>query len=313
MNRYQRTIKNPIKLSGKGLHTGRFTQICLMPAPASTGIVFFRSDLDRTRPIPALWNNVSSTDLCTTIGQGDYTISTIEHLMAALKGFEIDNLHIELNGPEVPILDGSSLDFVEELKQVGFTDFSVQRKILLCNKFFEFSSNGRYFSVSPSDQSSFSCTIDFPNSVIGKQSISYKSSPHSFQQLCNARTFCHLDEVNALKRMGLAQGGSLDNAIVISSEGVLNEGGLRCEDEFVRHKLLDAIGDLALLGAEVVGHIEFYKPGHGFQAEVMHAIMANKDEYFSMVEPFSPCDTSRIQSSTLQSSFAFSLAKTFSR
>ena len=281
MERSQATVARKITFCGKALHTGRITTLEINPAMADTGIVFKRTDSPNTSPIKASYNNISTTVLSTSIGEGRSSISTIEHLMAAFIGLEIDNAFVTLDGPEVPILDGSSQGFVDGLMEVRKVQQNFAGKIMKVSKPFEYRAGDQFISVEPFEGSYFECAIDFPWKVIGKQSIEYNHNLDSFLEIADARTFCHADDVEVMKTKGLALGGSLDNAVVVSEQGVLNGGGLRSGNEFVKHKLLDMIGDLGLLGGPIQGLVKAYKPGHRLHKEFMLAAMEN--EVFSEV------------------------------
>jgi UDP-3-O-[3-hydroxymyristoyl] N-acetylglucosamine deacetylase len=285
MFRSQKTINQKIVLTGKGLHTGRVVRMEIIPAEVNTGIVFQRTDHPHAAQVSALAQNISSTDLCTTIGSSFSAVGTIEHLMAAFAGLGIDNVVVKLNAPEVPIMDGSSQPFVTEFLRVGLRDQKVGKKFYAVKEAFEVKLGDKYILVEPAKHTTFQCSIDFSGSFIGKQTAEFIFTPEEFIKLCQARTFCHVNEVNALRAAGLALGGSLENAVVVTDSGVLNEEGLRTEDEFVRHKILDCIGDLALLGAPLIGKITIHKSGHSLHAKFMNELLLQKDKYLTVVEP----------------------------
>ncbi len=282
----QKTIKNSILLKGRGLHSGKSASISIYPEQAGHGITFQRSDIKNAPKILASFDHIQSTDLATTIGHHpDHSISTIEHLMAALFGLGIDSVSIKVDGPEVPILDGSSQPFVEKILEAGIESFASYRKAWIVRKPFLFRMDDKYVKINPGPISVLRTTIDFQSSLIGKQFFEMELNSQNFIKISSARTFCYLRDVERMKKMGLALGGSLENAVVISDEGILNPEGLRSSQEFIHHKTLDAIGDLSLLGAPLIGTIELYKPGHTLHYEFMKFLMKNKSEYLSSIEP----------------------------
>jgi len=281
----QQTLSSKVVFTGKGLHSGRVVRLEVLPAPAHSGIVFRRVDTEQPVSILAHIDNVSSTQLSTTIGQGAHQIGTIEHLMAAFYGMGIDNAIVNVDAPELPILDGSSRMFVNEFLRVGLRRYPVQKRLLIVKKRFEYRDGDKVIKIEPAKSLRFRCAIDFSGSVIGQQSIDFAYSPDSFLTVADARTFCHLREVNAMRQAGLALGGSLENAVVVGDEGVINEEGLRGDNEFVRHKLLDCIGDLALLGAPLVGLVSVTKPGHALHVSFMRELEKVKHQHLTIVEP----------------------------
>lgn len=284
MDYYQKTVANKILFSGKGLHSGRIVHLEIFPAAANTGIVFQRTDSNSASPVLASALNISSTELSTTIGMGSSSVSTIEHLMAAFSGLGIDNAFVKLNAPEVPIMDGSSLPFITKIQEVGYRIQAAHKKFMLVKQPLEIRSGDQYIKVTPSIKQSIKCSIEFNDRVIGTQSISYESHSEDFTRIANARTFCNLKDVKLMQEHGLALGGSLNNAVVVTDTGVLNRDGLRSENEFVKHKLLDLIGDLYLLGGELVGEIEVHKPGHTLHACLTRKLWQDREEYLSVVE-----------------------------
>lgn len=283
MDRLQGTIKRAVRFVGTGLHSGRQVTLEILPALPGTGIVFQRTDVAGCPPIAAHFNNIVSTDLCTTLGRGGVTVGTIEHLMAALVGLGVDNAAIRLDAAEVPILDGSAAPFVDKLLAAGITKLPGARRHLVVHSAFEVRQGDKLMRVEPADQLEFACVIDFPSRAIGRQELSVPFSASSFMDLCESRTFCHVREVDALRAAGLALGGSLDNAIVVTDTEVMNSEGLRCHDEFVRHKVLDCLGDLALLGASLIGKVTLVKNGHALHARFMRELMSRQDELLTEV------------------------------
>lgn len=255
----------------------------VLPASAGTGIVFHRTDSQLSEPVLAHAYNISSTALSTTIGHGVSAVSTIEHIMAALAGLEVSNAIIQLDGPEVPIMDGSSAPFVRKILAAGIKELSAIQKVYRVKRPFELRQGDQFIRIEPSASPSIRCTIDFPFKVIGKQTLEYSPSAKDFLKISDARTFCHMRDVSSMKEKGLALGGSLENALVISDEGLVNDGGLRSKHEFVEHKLLDLIGDLALLGAPLQGDILVNKPGHSLHAKFTKALLDRESFYLEVL------------------------------
>lgn len=272
MSRFQGTVTKVIKFAGVGLHSGKLVNLEISPAASDTGIVFQRSD-HRTAPfVLAHPDSISATTLCTTIGKAPYQIATIEHLMAALYGLGIDNALVRVDAAEIPILDGSAAPFVDRLSEAGVQVQHVKRQTLCLDRMIQVGGSDQYVRYTPSKDDKggleIDCVIDFQNSrAIGKQRFQCHFSRETFMGLYDARTFCHINTVTEMHKRGLALGGSLDNAVVVDEERVLNVEGLRYHDEFVRHKLLDFIGDVSLLGCDLVGRIELYRAGHGLHAQ----------------------------------------------
>jgi len=276
----QRTLKTAINCSGVALHSGAKVSMTLQPADADSGIVFKRTDIaGKGALIPATWDRVTDTRMCTTLGNDDgVTIGTVEHLMAALAGCGIDNALIELNGPEVPIMDGSSQPFVFLIECAGVVEQDASRRVIRVLK--TVSVNGGEARLSPGSHLSLDFEIDFGDDLVSRQSLSIGLINGSFpKDLARARTFGFLRDVEALRAAGLAKGGSLDNAVVVSGDGVMNEGGLRYEDEFVRHKVLDAIGDLYLAGAAIIGNFQGVRSGHATNNALLRALFADPDAW----------------------------------
>ena len=274
----QRTLKKAVSFSGIGLHTGNEINVTLRPADANNGIIFHRSEGERTISIEARADNVIDTRLATVLGKGDLTVSTVEHLMAALYSFGIDNLHIDIDGPEVPIMDGSADEFVRMINEAGLSNLSQSRKYLAIRKPISVIDGEKRISIIPSRFFRVTSDIAFDHPSIALQNRSIKLSSEVFaRDIARARTFGFLKEVEYLKANGLARGGSYDNAVVIGDEGVLNPGGLRYSDEFVRHKILDTIGDFSLTGYPILGHIRTYKAGHDINHKTVQKILASPD------------------------------------
>jgi UDP-3-O-[3-hydroxymyristoyl] N-acetylglucosamine deacetylase len=260
----QRTLKTPIRCAGIGLHSGARVEMVLKPADADTGVVFRRKDGNRVVDIPASWRNVVDTRMCTRIGLPDGpSVGTIEHLMAALAGSGVDNALIEIDGPEVPIMDGSSAPFMFLIECAGTVEQSAARRGLEVLKEIEIGGPERFVRIGPAAATTISFDIDFDSPVIRRQQAEVRLVNGSFKsEISRARTFGFLHEIDQLRAAGLARGGSLDNAVVVSADGVMNEGGLRYDDEFVRHKMLDAVGDLYLAGGPLLGRFHGHRSGH---------------------------------------------------
>ncbi len=283
----QRTLNSPIVASGVALHSGRQRTVKILPAPPNTGIVFVRTDLNPHIEIAARTKNVVCTRLATTIGQNGVTVSTIEHLVAALSAMGVDNARVEINGPEVPILDGSAEPYVSLIANSGGTVAQHRpRRFLVVKKAVQVSSEDGKSSARLEPASSFQlrCTIDFDHPLISNQSIEVNLSDTNFmKEIARARTFGFAKDVEAMHTAGLAKGGSLDNAVVIDDFSIRNPEGLRFPDEFVRHKVLDAVGDLALLGAQVIGRYVGYRSGHTLNSKLATALLS-KPRAYEMVE-----------------------------
>ena len=281
---FQQTLGNKAKFSGIGLHTGKLITLTLRPAEAGTGIVFHRVDLAPAVSIEARAANVVSTRLSTTIGRGDASVSTIEHLMAALYGCGIDNAHVDINGPEVPIMDGSAAPFVAGIVKAGSKGCGKARKYLVVKKPVTVVEGDKKISIIPSRHYKISFDMQFAHPAVRNQSRSMLFTQAVFaEEYAAARTFGFLAEVETLKAHGLALGGSLENAVVIGDDGVLNEEGLRFPDEFVRHKILDSVGDLALAGHRLIGHVKSAKSGHDLNHKLVTELLKRPD-CFALVE-----------------------------
>ncbi|HJM51770.1 MAG TPA: UDP-3-O-acyl-N-acetylglucosamine deacetylase [Alphaproteobacteria bacterium] len=278
----QQTLRNPISCTGIGLHSGVRVAMTLRPAEAGSGIVFRR--LDRPAPVAdvaARWDGVSDTTLGTTIGNDEGTsVATVEHLMAALYGCGVDNAIVELDGGEVPIMDGSAAPFVFLIECAGLIEQIPERSSICVLKTVEVEDDDRYACLSPYDGFMLEVEIDFDNPLIAHQSWQFDAALGTFKdQLCRARTFGFLDDVEALRARGLARGGSLENAIVVGSEGVINQDGLRYGNEFVRHKALDAVGDLYLAGAPLLGRYHSQRGGHSLNNRLLAALFADAEAW----------------------------------
>ncbi len=280
----QRTIAEKVSCTGLGLHSGLPLQLTLRPARANSGIVFVRRDCDSPVEIPAHSSAVSSTSHATTLAsEGDRSIRvmTVEHLLAALYALGIDNLCIEVDGPEVPVMDGSASSFVHLIRCAGFFVQHEPRALLMIRRKVEVVDGDRRISIEPARAFCISYAVDFDHPAIGRQELTLpRLDAESFErELSRARTFGFLHEVSALLRAGLARGGSLENTVVLDDEGVLNTSGLRWPDEFVRHKMLDLLGDLSLLGLPIRGHVVVEKGGHALHQMLVRKILRCTDSW----------------------------------
>lgn len=274
----QHTLKSEIGCSGTGLHSGETVSIVLHPAPVDTGIVFRRTDLDGPdSEISALVENVVDATLCTTLGnEQGVTVATVEHLLAALAGCHIDNVIVDVDGPELPIMDGSAAPFVFLIECAGIVTQDKPRRLIEVLKRVDVSIDGREASLSPGSGFSVGFEIDFDSDAIGRQDLNVQLVNGTFKgEISRARTFGFAEEVDQLRRMGLARGGSLENAVVVSGDQILNDEGLRYENEFVRHKILDCVGDLYLAGAQISGHFQGYRSGHAMNHAIVRALLAD--------------------------------------
>lgn len=278
----QRTLKNAIRATGVGLHTGKKVVLTLKPAPVDTGIVFRRTDLDPVVEIEARAENVGDTLLSTTLVKGDVRIATVEHLLSAMAGLGIDNAIVELSAQEVPIMDGSAGPFVFLIQSAGIQEQSAAKKFLRIKKPITVEEGDKVASFLPFNGFKVSFTIDFDHPVFQGRNLTSSvdfSSTSFVKEVSRARTFGFMHEIEYLRSKGLVQGGSVDNAIVIDQYRILNEGGLRYEDEFVKHKILDAIGDLYLLGTSVIGEFRAFKSGHSLNNKSLRHLMTQKDAW----------------------------------
>ena len=277
----QKTISKSITITGIGLHTGNNVSMTLNPAPPNTGFVFRVKKDKSTVFIKAIYSNVHSTELCTLLSDGNgNNISTVEHILSALHGLEIDNVYIDLDSNEVPVCDGSSIIFINSLKKNGFKSQDNFKKFIKIKKVIEVKDNEKIARVSPFDQTMITCNVEYPHKCIGKQSISLTLTPDLYEtQISSARTFGFIRDVDKLKEKGLILGGSLDNAIVLDEEKVLNKDGLRFTDEFVRHKVLDFIGDISLAGYKIIGSFYTSHSGHELNLKLLKEIFSSNDNW----------------------------------
>jgi UDP-3-O-[3-hydroxymyristoyl] N-acetylglucosamine deacetylase len=272
----QRTIAEKVSCTGVGLHSGAPVQLTLQPARAGTGVVFVRTDLATPVEIPARPEFVTDTRLATTLGRGDATVGTIEHLMSALRGLGVDNVRVELDGPEVPVMDGSAASFVFLIRVAGLFEQRAVSPALRLRRPVEVRDGDRWARLEPGRGGlRVSYEVDFDHPAIGRQTVSdLDVTPESFEaEICRARTFGFLRDVQALWKVGLGQGGSLDNAVLLDDRAVMNREGLRWPDEFVRHKVLDLIGDLSILGVGLEGHVRVHKGGHALHQALVAEVL----------------------------------------
>ena len=286
---FQRTLKQPVSFVGLGLHSGIKSRITLKPSNDATGIFFRRKDVPAHQAlIAARWYKVTDTTLSTGLSNRyGISVSTVEHLMAALRLCGIDNLEIEVDGPEIPIMDGSARPFVDTLTSIGTRPINEPRKAIWIHKTIEVRDGECYALLLPDTQPRVTVSIDFKEPVIGAQTLSVNIDDQSLhQRVAPARTFGFMDQIEDLRSKGLALGGSLNNAILVDNHRIVNPDGLRFEDEFVRHKVLDAIGDLSLIGMPVIGHYHAFKSGHLLNKLLINKLLADKSawSYIAMDE-----------------------------
>lgn len=278
----QRTPKKVIQATGIGVHSGDTVLLTLRPAPINTGIIFRRTDLSPVVEIPASYEYVSDTMLCTSLQHQGAKVATVEHLLSALAGLGIDNAYVDINAPEVPIMDGSAAPFVFLIQSAGIREQSAAKRFIRILKPVRIEDNDKYVQFLPYNGYKISFTIEFDHPVFNEkpQTVNFDFSSTSYvKEVCRARTFGFLSDYEKLRELDLAKGGSLDNAVVVDNYRVLNEDGLRFEDEFVKHKVLDAIGDLYLLGSSLIGAFEGYKSGHELNNKLLRALIAQQDAW----------------------------------
>lgn len=278
----QRTLKNPIRATGIGLHNGEKIYLTLKPAPVNTGIIFVRTDLNPPVEIPAFATNVSETTLSTSLGKAGANIATVEHLMSAMAGLGIDNAYVEVTAAEVPIMDGSASPFVFLLQSAGVVDQNAPKEFIRILKPISVTHEDKHAAFAPFDgfKVGFEIQFDHPAFDKSKQVAELDFSTTSFlKEVSRARTFGFTKDIEYLREQNLALGGSMDNAIVVDEYKILNEDGLRYDDEFVKHKILDAIGDLYLLGRSLIGAYQGYKSGHALNNQLLRTLLATPDAY----------------------------------
>lgn len=276
----QRTIRQKVQVEGIGLHTGKPASLTFCPAPEDTGIYFIRKDLPGCPALSTRAELVSATTMATTLGGAEFSVATVEHCLSTLSALRIDNLFIELNGPEIPIVDGSAKGFLDAILSVGIVEQEQPRKYAYITQPIYYGTEEKHAYVVPYNGLRITCTIEFPHPSIGRQTFDIDVNEHSFsREIARARTFGFMKDVEALRARGLALGGSLENAIVMDHHEVLNPEGLRFKDEFVRHKVLDALGDLVTLGMPLMGHLVLYKAGHDIMNRLVRRILESPDSY----------------------------------
>ena len=278
----QTTLKTAISCNGIGLHSGEKASMTLRPAAPDTGILFERTDLSNgARLFPARYDYVADTFLCTTLKNASgATLATVEHVMAALSGCGVDNVLVEVSGPELPIMDGSAEAFVFLIECAGIVECAAPRRSLRVLREVEVTDGDKRATLRPSRLRSIACEIVYDNARIARQRAGFVMTSETFKdEVARARTFGLMEEVDGLRANGLALGGSLDNAVVVNGDKVMNEGGLRFHNEFARHKVLDAVGDLALAGAPIIGAFEGYCSGHALNVRLLKALFASEDAW----------------------------------
>lgn len=278
----QRTLKNVIKATGIGLHTGDKVYLTLRPAPVDTGIVFCRTDLNPVVQIVADARNVTETTLSTVLSNGDVKVSTVEHLLAALAGLGIDNAYVDISAPEVPIMDGSAGPFVFLIQSAGIEEQNAAKKFIRIKRKVVVTDGDKKATFKPFNGFKVGFTIDFDHPVFrgrSQQATVDFSSTSFVREVSRARTFGFMRDIEFLRANNLARGGSVDNAIVVDDYRILNEDGLRYEDEFVKHKILDAIGDLYLLGKSLIGEYQGFKSGHALNNQLVRALLEQTDAW----------------------------------
>ena len=278
----QKTLNSEVNFSGIGLHSGETVDVTLVPSNSNSGIIFKRSDIDKNNEILANFKNVSSAKLCTKI-QNEFgvSVSTIEHLMAAFYICGVDNIVVSLNGPEVPIMDGSAKDYVKIIKNCGLKKLEGKRKFVKIKKTVKLKEGDKFISISPADDNfKVKFTLHYENSpLIQNQINKINFQEKNLSEVINARTFCLHEDIEAIKSIGLAKGGSLENAIVVQGNKILNQNGLRSKKEFVNHKILDLAGDFMLSGVRVLGSVECIHGGHALTNQFLHEIFSDKSNF----------------------------------
>jgi UDP-3-O-[3-hydroxymyristoyl] N-acetylglucosamine deacetylase len=276
--RFETTVQRPVEASGLGLHSGVPVNIRILPAPVNTGVVFIRTDLDRF-PIPASWRHVARVSYATSLMRQGVLISTTEHLLSVLYSMGIDNVYVEIDNLEVPILDGSGLPFVRLIEQAGIRQYRRKRRYLRIRRPISVEDKGKRISIIPDEVFRLTCDTDYP-APVGRQSLELEVTPQRYaSELAFARTFGWQSDLDQMRNMGLIRGASMENAVCFDSRGPMNPGGLRAPDECCRHKALDLIGDLALLGRPLLGHVIAERAGHAMHAALVARIMSDASLY----------------------------------
>ncbi len=297
MHYQQRTLARSFRCDGTGVHSGKKVRLKIKPAPVNHGIKFVRTDLPSQPSINAHFNNVVDTSLATVIGDNGVIVSTIEHLMACFYGLAIDNAIVEVDAYEIPIMDGSAQPFAALIKSAGVQNQDGPKFFIVLKEPITFSDNGASVCAYPASQFKITCKINYNHPLISNQTFSFEFSENAFEEeICRARTFGFLAEIELLKKYGLAKGGSLDNAIVIDKDNIINKQGLRYPDEFVRHKILDCLGDFSLLGMPIICHVIATKSGHMFNHAFLKKLFSQKQswETRSFEECYPHCEIASI-------------------
>ncbi len=277
--RFETTVQRPVEATGVGLHSGVPVRIRILPAPPSTGIVFIRTDLEGFR-IPASWRYVQKVSYATSLMRQGVLLSTTEHLLSTFYSMSIDNAFVEIDNLEVPILDGSGKPFVELIRQAGIKQWRRRRRYLRIRRTVSVEGGGKRITIIPSDRFLLTCDVYFPHPLVGRQILELEVTPERYaKEIAPARTFGFQHELNQMRDMGLIRGASLENAVCFDGESILNEGGLRFSDECCRHKALDLIGDLALIGKPLLGHVIAEKAGHAMHFALVNRIMSDPTLY----------------------------------
>ena len=287
---FQQTLKNSIYFEGVGLHSGKLCKLSIIPAQEDVGIVFKRIDLNKNNIIKANYRNVFSAKLCTSLKNDKGTkVSTVEHLLAALYVTGIDNAIIEMDNEEVPIMDGSAKNFVEKLNKVELIKLNKKRRYLKILNKIELEDNKRLISISPHGNSfEVGFQLNYENKIIGKQKNLVNFSKDNLDDICNSRTFCLFEDIEKIKKLGLAKGGSLENAVVVGEKEVLNPEGLRNKKEFVNHKILDLVGDFVLSGYRILGKVDCYQGGHQLSNLFLNELLENNSSNFEILQIDTP-------------------------
>lgn len=276
----QKTLKSKAVIDGIGLHKGIETSLSFCPAPVNTGIHLVRTDLEGCPSVPVHVDNVKATSLATTLGGDRFMVSTVEHCLSTLAAFRIDNVYLELKGSEIPIGDGSAKVFMDEIRKAGTIEQAEPRKYLYITKPIYCGTEEKHAYVVPYNGLRLSCTIDFEHRMIGQQFVDIDINEQTFaNELAPARTFGFVKDIEKMREMGLAMGASLENAIALDDDKIVNPEGLRYENEFVRHKAMDALGDLMTLGRPLMGHVVLYKAGHDLLNQLVKKILSSPDCY----------------------------------
>ncbi|HSB34805.1 MAG TPA: UDP-3-O-acyl-N-acetylglucosamine deacetylase [Nitrospirota bacterium] len=285
MIRYQRTLKKRVSCEGIGLHSGKIVKMTIKPAPAGSGIVFSRTDLDGAE-VQAIAANTAATSYATTLRQNRVSVMTVEHLLAAFAGLNIDNAYVEIDAEELPIMDGSARPFVQLIADAGIQSQEVPQPMLKVISPVFVREGDRQVAVWPAENAGISYFIDFNHPMLKEQSLQYQPSEEAFLlEVSDARTFGFVNDVKSLQANGLAKGASLDNAVALGEDSILNEDGLRYKDEFVRHKILDLLGDMFLVGMPIIGHIVAHKSGHGLNARMAAKLLASPESWVLVGSP----------------------------